>query len=69
MGNLLMFWQGILSQLYLILEKNKNLHTLRIAGIVKKYYFKGDKKTTSCYLNSIPDLIIYVTKFIHQGAL
>lgn len=49
--------------------KNKDLHVLRIAEIVKKYYFKGDKNTISGYLNSIPDLMIYVTKFINQGAL
>lgn len=42
---------------------------LRMAEIVKMYYFRGDEKTTSGYLNSIPDLIIYVTKFINRGLL
>lgn len=45
--------------------KNKDLYIFRIVEIVKKYYFKGDKKIILGYLNLIFDLMIYVIKFIN----
>lgn len=60
-----MHFYKLFKPLHSILEKQGL--TLRIAEVVKMYYFRGDEKTTSGYLNSIPDLIIYVTKCINRG--